>query len=124
MRAIVVGAGGISRCWFPALKQRGVEVVAVVDLDAELAGRRVEEHQLVDAQALTDLDEALRTVEADFAVDLTTPGAHEKVTTACLSAGLDVISEKPMAENMDQCRRMVAAAEKSGRLYMVSQSRR
>ena len=35
-----------------------------------------------------------------------------------------MIGEKPMAEKMEQAREMVAASDKSGKLYMVSQSRR
>jgi predicted dehydrogenase len=37
---------------------------------------------------------------------------------------LPIIGEKPMAASMEQAREMVAAADKAGKLYMVSQSRR
>jgi predicted dehydrogenase len=35
-----------------------------------------------------------------------------------------VIGEKPMASSMDEARKMVKASEKTGKMYMVSQSRR
>src|SRR5207237_6662714 len=35
-----------------------------------------------------------------------------------------VIGEKPMATRMDQARRMIETSEKTGKMYMVSQSRR
>ncbi|MGH2347694.1 MAG: Gfo/Idh/MocA family protein, partial [Chloroflexota bacterium] len=38
--------------------------------------------------------------------------------------GLPVLGEKPMAATMAQARDMVAAAERAGKLYMVSQNRR
>jgi predicted dehydrogenase len=72
----------------------------------------------------TDLGRALGEVKADFVLDLTIPGAHCEVTTRALRAGFPVIGEKPMAATMEQARRMVAASEESGKLYMVSQSRR
>jgi predicted dehydrogenase len=46
------------------------------------------------------------------------------VTLTALAAGVAVLGEKPMADSMERARTMVAAAERAGRLYMVSQSRR
>jgi predicted dehydrogenase len=57
-------------------------------------------------------------------VDLTVPEAHCQVTCTALRAGCHVIGEKPMAASMDEAREMVRTAEATGRLYMVSQSRR
>ena len=122
-RAVVVGAGGISGAWFPPLAAEGVEVVAVVDKRLDAAKEKLEEFKLK-APASDDLKKTLSEVEADFLLDLTIPEAHCEVTCAGLDAGLHVVSEKPMASSMDEGRKMVAASEKSGRLYMVSQSRR
>jgi predicted dehydrogenase len=122
-RALVVGAGGISGSWFGPLIDEGVEVVGVVDINPENARAKLDKFKLA-APVFTDLRKALRKVQADFAVDLTVPEAHCQVTCAALKAGLHVIGEKPMAASMAQARRMVAAADKAGKLYMVSQSRR
>jgi predicted dehydrogenase len=100
-----------------------VEVVAVVDINREMAEKKVAKNEL-SAVASDDLAKTLAEVEADFLVDLTVPEAHCEVTCAGLEAGLHVVSEKPMASSMDEARRMVAASEESGKLYMVSQSRR
>lgn len=123
-RAIVVGAGSISNAWFPPIKTEGVQVAAVVDLREEAAQAQVEKYQLKGARIYTDLDKALAETKADFVVDLTIPDAHCEVTVKSLNAGFHVIGEKPMASSMEQARRMVQASEKSGKLYMVSQSRR
>ncbi|MCX7799440.1 MAG: Gfo/Idh/MocA family oxidoreductase [Fimbriimonadales bacterium] len=122
-RCIVVGAGGIAGAWFPPLLEEGVEVAAIVDLNSEAASARAREYGL-DCLVTDDLDSALRSTAPDFAVDLTPPEAHADVTVACLHAGAHVIGEKPMAANLDQARRMVGASEQTGRLFMVSQSRR
>src|SRR3954471_19986586 len=45
-RCVVVGAGAISWAWFPPLKAEGVEVAAVVELDAERARQRLAQHDL------------------------------------------------------------------------------
>ncbi|MFP4355809.1 MAG: Gfo/Idh/MocA family protein [Phycisphaerae bacterium] len=121
--AVVVGAGGISRAWFGPLKEECVDVRAVVDLNVENAKGRIAEFEL-DAEASDDLQATLEKHQPDFVVDLTVPEAHCQVTCTALEAGCHVIGEKPMAASMAQARQMVRIAEKTGKLYMVSQSRR
>jgi predicted dehydrogenase len=72
----------------------------------------------------TDLGHALSAVAPDFVVDVTPPEVHHDVTLAALAHGVPVLGEKPMAATMAQAREMVAASERAGKLYMVSQSRR
>ncbi len=122
-RAVVVGAGGISRSWFPPLIDEKVDVMAVVDLNVKAAGERIATYGL-DAEASSDLGATLKRCQPDFVVDLTVPEAHCAVTCEALGAGCHVIGEKPMANSMAEARKMVRAAEKADRLYMVSQSRR
>ena len=71
-----------------------------------------------------DLERALAELRPDFLVDVTIPEAHHDVTLAALAAGVPVLGEKPMADSLERARAMVAASERSGKLYMVSQSRR
>jgi predicted dehydrogenase len=123
-RVIVVGAGGISNAWFPPIKKEELTVAAVVDLRKEAAQGQIEKYELKGAVASDDLDRTLAETKADFVIDLTIPDAHCGVTCKALKAGFHVIGEKPMASSMDEARRMVKASEESGRLYMVSQSRR
>lgn len=121
---IVVGAGGISGAWFPGLKAEGVQVAAVVDLRREAAEGRIKEFDLAGAVAETDVDRALKDHKADFLVDLSPPEVHATVACKAMEARLHVIGEKPMAASMAEARRMIATSEKTGKLHMVSQSRR
>jgi len=120
---VVVGAGGISNAWFPPLAKEKVEVLAVVDIRPEAAKAQVEKYQLK-AEVSTDLKATLAKHRPDFVVDLTVPEAHCAVTCTALRAGCHVIGEKPMAASMAEARKMVKTAEETGKLYMVSQSRR
>ena len=122
-RAVVVGAGAISRAWFGPLAAEKVQVAAVVDLRISAAREKIEAYGL-DCPASTDLAATLRKVRPDFVVDLTVPEAHCLVTCTALKHGCHVIGEKPMASSLAEARRMVRAAERARRLYMVSQSRR
>jgi len=122
-RAVVVGAGGISNAWFPPLLHEQVEIAAVVDLRPDVARAQIDKYGLP-AEASDDLATALARTRPDFVVDLTVPEAHCEVTCTALRAGCHVIGEKPMACSMQEARRQVQASEDSGKVYMVSQSRR
>lgn len=122
-RAVVVGAGSISNAWFGPLAAEKVQVEAVVDLDLARAKAQIEKYGLA-AKPATSLAKVIRKYQPDFVVDLTVPDAHCAVTCTALKMGCHVIGEKPMAATMPQARRMVAAAQNYGKMYMVSQSRR
>jgi len=122
-RVVVVGAGGISNVWFRVLGQEKVDIAGVVDLQIDAAREKIAKYEL-DCEASTDLSATLKAIRPDIVVDLTVPEAHCAVTCTALRAGAHVIGEKPMASSMPEARRMVRTAERTGRLYMVSQSRR
>jgi len=125
-RVIVIGAGGISNAWFPPIKAENLQVVAVVDLRPESAQKQVDKYELTGVTVSGDLDKTLADFsgKADFVVDLTIPDAHHDVTVKALRAGFHVVGEKPMAATLQQARDMVRVSEETGKMYMVSQSRR
>ena len=123
-RALLVGAGGMGRGWGKNLVECDeVELVAWVDIRRDSAESAAAELKL-DIHTDDDLSRAIELARPDFVVDVTIPEAHHDVTLTALAAGLPVIGEKPLATSMSEAREMVAASEKAGKLYMVSQSRR
>ena len=124
-RAILVGAGGMGRTWARNLTENPKTTVAAwVDINAEQVSKGIEEVGLSNVVSDTNLDRVLKDVEADFVVDVSTPESHHDVTIRSLESGLPVIGEKPMADSMDHARLAVEACDRTGLLYMVSQSRR
>jgi predicted dehydrogenase len=89
-----------------------------------LAAEGIEKLELSGVKAFDDLGKALADCRVDFLVDVTSPDAHYSVTLAALAAGIPVLGEKPMADSMESARKMVAASERAGKLYMVSQHQR
>ena len=66
-----------------------------------------------------DLGQMLRAGSLD-AVSLTAPTfLHPDLTIQALNAGVNVLCEKPMALTVAECDRMIAAAEKSGKILQI-----
>jgi len=122
---VLVGAGGMGRAWLSAIRaEPRAELAGVVDLDADVARAALDDAGLPDVPVGTDAVDLARRTGARAVVDVTVPAAHHPVTTAALFAGLPVLGEKPAAATVAQTLSLVAAAEVTGQLFMVSQSRR
>lgn len=124
LRVVLVGAGLMGRAWRDTIEAApDVELAGIADIDPAVAeaaaatlGRPVPTG--TDAVALAAATGARAVVNA------TVPEAHHAVTTAALHAGLDVLGEKPVAPTVAEALSLAAASEVTGRLFMVSQSRR
>ena len=124
-RAILVGCGTISKVWLDAVQEiPNLHVVGLVDIEEEAAHARAQEHGLTDVLVSTDLESAIERSSPHMVFDCTVPEAHKEVTLTALRRGCHVLGEKPMAESMEDARRMVAAAQEAGKLYAVIQNRR
>jgi predicted dehydrogenase len=125
LRIVLAGCGGISAAWLNAIKsQADVDMVGFVDINVEAAQKRASEYGWDRALTSTDLAAVLDQTHADIVFDCTVPEAHHPVTLTALAHGCHVLGEKPMSDSMETAREMVAAAQKAGRLYAVTQTRR
>ncbi len=125
LRILQVGAGSMGRTWLHTIAgSPDAELVGLVDLDLELA-QRVSEDELAAlvpvARTLTELKDA---TGADAVVNVTVPGAHNAVNEEALRAGLPVLCEKPIAPTVADAQYIAGVAEETGKLLMISQSRR
>ncbi len=124
LRIIQVGAGSMGRAWLRTLESAEVELVGLVDLDEDVGRRAAAEAGFVDLAVSSSLGRLIEAMSVDAVLDITVPQAHQGVSTEALLAGLPVLCEKPLAETVSAGLSMIAAAELSSRLLMVSQSRR
>ncbi len=125
IKAALVGCGGICNAWLePAAKFEDLEIVGLVDLDAQRAGAVKEKYKLETAATGTSLEAIIDQTRPDVVFDLTVPSAHHEVTVKALGKGCHVLGEKPMADTMEHARQMVKAARKAKKIYAVIQNRR
>lgn len=128
VRLLLVGAGGMGRRWVGAVAAvGGAELAGIVDLDAEAASKAAAlaaELGLGRVPTGTGVSELAAATGAEAVLDVTVPPAHHPVTTEALFAGLPVLGEKPAAQTVAETLSLAAAAEVTGELFMVSQSRR
>jgi predicted dehydrogenase len=118
---VIAGAGPMGRQWMEAVLASDTAVLAgVADLDIGTARAAAGP----DLPAGTDPVALAADVGAAAIVNVTAPAAHHAVSIAALVAGFPVLSEKPLAETVAQGLSLAAASEVTGRLLMVSQSRR
>jgi predicted dehydrogenase len=125
VRLVVVGAGPMGRAWLHTIvADEGVELVGIADLAVQVADEAAAEIGRPGLPTGADGVELTRRTGAHAVVDVTVPAAHHPVTLAALRAGIPVLGEKPAAATVAEALSLAAAAELTGRLFMVSQSRR
>lgn len=122
LRAAVVGTGFIAtKKHLPALQRVSdrAELVAIVDVDAAAATRA---GAGTSARAYTDVQAMLEKEHPDFVDICTPPRTHADIAVQCLEAGANVMVEKPMATSVEDCDRILRAAEANERVVSVGHS--
>lgn len=125
IRVVQVGAGGMGRNWVRLLASSpDVALVGLVDLNVDAAHAALEEFGLTGVVVGTSVSQVAAASGAQAVINVTIPAAHHPVNVEALFAGLPVLCEKPVAPTVAQGLSLAAAAEVSGQLLMISQSRR
>ncbi|MFE5672215.1 Gfo/Idh/MocA family protein [Agromyces sp. NPDC056523] len=126
MRAAIIGTGAIANAHAKAIAATpNAELVAVVDRDAEAAGRFAELWGNPAGPAVaSSLDALLAARNVEVLHICTPPGVHAEQAIAAFDAGLHVICEKPAALSLGELDAMTEAASRNDRrLAVVFQQR-
>ena len=120
----LIGTGSIAQLHRNAYKKfpEKVTLTAVCDISEDAVKRFASESNI--SSIYTDANELLEKANID-AVDIcTTHDTHYQLTMAAADAGKHILLEKPMAIEMDECRKMIKKAEKAGITFMIGQNLR
>lgn len=124
MKGILVGLGGRCRCWIEACRNRDIELTAYVEPVAAQQEKVIEQYDLPRDRVFNCLTDAIKNSDAQFVLDVTPPAAHEPVALEAFEAGLHLVGEKPLSDDLDGAKRMVAAAREAGVVHMITQNYR
>ena len=113
----IVGAGRVAASHAHAAQQLdGVALQAIAEVDE---ARRATFAQQYDCAGEHSLDALLRRDDVDLVVLALPHRLHADAAIQALQAGKHVLVEKPMAMSVEECDRMLAAAQSAGRLLTV-----
>ncbi|GHU26045.1 oxidoreductase [Spirochaetia bacterium] len=124
----IVGVGNIS-VWhteaYLAFPER-CRIVALCDISPEKCNERKAKYSIDGAQIFESHTVMLETMKGkiDVVSICTPPYCHANVAVDCLNAGVNVVTEKPMAASLKECDVMLAAEQSSGKtLACIAQNR-
>jgi predicted dehydrogenase len=118
----IIGTGNISRMHLEGYAQftSRCRITALVDISSGNAEKRKQDFPFIaGAKVFSTYKELLKDPGIDLVDICTPPFCHAEVAIDFLNAGKHVIVEKPMAASLEECDRMIAAAEKNGKLLSV-----
>jgi UDP-N-acetyl-2-amino-2-deoxyglucuronate dehydrogenase len=119
----LVGCGRISSKHFEAIQQHdeNAELVAICDINNEVLKQATTQYNI---EGYSSLEQMLLKSDADVVSICTPSGLHPEQVISVAKAGRHVITEKPMATNMSDGKRMVQIADEQGvHLFVVKQNR-
>jgi predicted dehydrogenase len=115
------GSRGTSDWGQPVVESYGdvVELVGLCDIN----GKRVKAAQglmATQAPTYTDFDRMVRETNPEAVLVTTVDATHYRYIVRAMELGRDVITEKPMCTDEEQCRAILAAQKKTGRKITVT----
>jgi len=123
VRILMVGAGSQGKGHTSKYQKiPGVDVVAAVDVQAELLASFAKEYKI--PHTFKSVEEAIAWGQFDAVSNVTPDRFHCSTTLPLLAAGKHVLCEKPLATNASDALKMAEAAAKAGVVNAVNFSYR
>ena len=112
-----------------AIKVPGVNIVALCDVDKNVLDERLAElgklgKDTAAVKTYGNYKELLDNKDVDAVIIGTPDHWHALIMVHAVQAGKDVYVEKPVGNSIEECRLMVAAQEKTGRIVQAGQWQR
>ncbi|MDX2250054.1 MAG: Gfo/Idh/MocA family oxidoreductase [Bacteroidia bacterium] len=124
----VIGCNGMG--WSNSrsiLKMEDVDIVGICDVDQKVISARMDDYGKLrknKPQTYRDYRELLNNPEIDAVIIGTPDHWHCKIMIDAVRAGKHVYVEKPLANSIEECRRMMRAAQETGKIVQVGQWQR
>jgi predicted dehydrogenase len=118
----IIGYGGMANYHHEHIKKNfpGLEIAGVYDVREEAAAKARDKG----LRAFDSPGEIYRNRDIELVLVTTPNDFHRPYAVACLEAGKNVISEKPVTLNAGELEEIIAASEKAGKFFTIHQNRR
>ena len=126
-RCLMLGAGAMGSRWIRAIWQPfrdRMEFAALVDPNPAALHEAGDWLGLPPAARFADAREAFATMDADFCCIVTPPDHHREAVELACGRGMDILSEKPVADTPQACGAIARAVKAAGVRMMVTQNYR
>jgi predicted dehydrogenase len=126
LKVAIIGCGGIANGkHMPSLaKIVEIEMVAFCDIQIEKAEDAAKKYGSIGAKVYTDYKELLKDGSIDVVHVCTPNRSHSFITVDVLEAGKHVMCEKPMAKTSVEARKMLDAANRTGKKLTIGYQNR
>lgn len=114
MRYAIIGCGRISPNHIEAAKNNNLEFVAMCDILPEAMQDKSDKFGLDDVHKYTDYKEMLEKERPELVAIATESGKHIDIALDCISAGCNVIIEKPIALSIADADAIINAGKEKG----------
>lgn len=133
LKYAIIGFGGLGKVHFgnyEKIKERkDVELVAICDVEESAFKNKAatnlgEDNSVLDFTGINlynDAEEMLNKEKLDFIVSALPTYIHEKYAVMAMEKGIHVFSEKPMALNYEQGKKMLEVSKKNNVKLMIGQ---
>jgi predicted dehydrogenase len=119
----LIGAGGVTEYHLRAYRKLGLHVAAICDLDLSRAAKRRDEF-FPEADICSDWAEVLRREDIEVIDAALHPEHRAGAVERALRAGKHVLSQKPLALDLDTAERLADLADAQGLKLAVNQNGR
>jgi predicted dehydrogenase len=122
LRIAQVGTGGRGTYWATSIIRNYADAARIVGL-CDINRKRVEiAKEMVGSSAPTfvEFDRMIEETKPQIVLVTTTDSAHCQYIVRAMELGCDVLTEKPLCVDEDQCRQILAAEKRYGRKLIVA----
>lgn len=115
MKTALIGLGRMGMRQATVLRQCGLDITAISDLNADACATAGEEYDVAPENRFASGEELIEKTRPELLVIATTAPSHrELVIKAAQSGARKILCEKPMAVSLDECQQMVDACQAAG----------
>ncbi|MBR3941960.1 MAG: Gfo/Idh/MocA family oxidoreductase [Clostridia bacterium] len=116
----IIGCGEFSQHFIPLFQAHPtVEAVYVCDLDRSRAEKYSEKFGV---EIIETFEDVLKDSRINTVAIFTQRHTHGDLVVRALDAGMDVYSAVPMAISVEDCKRIIDAVKRTGKIYMMGET--